>query len=170
MGFPQNGCLSDGLTVRGTFLKKFACQIVDTQLILLTSLIFFLQQRVTGTHKRIHTHSSVVVWYGAQTMMTVSGPFDWGDGSRDRMEVVIRCEWREAEAVKFVGGGTVTAEFTEYSLSLSAYVFVSPFLPDYHLSPYACQSVSTFLSSLSFLSVCLCLLLFFLPSLGDGWI
>lgn len=72
--------------------------------------------------------------------------------------------------MKFVRVGTVTAEFNEYSLSLSAYVFVSPFLPDYHLSPYACQSVSTFLSSLSFLSACLCMLLFFLASLGDGWI
>lgn len=168
MGFSQNGCLSDWLRVRGTFLKKFACQIVDTQLILLTSLIFFLQQRVTGTHKHIHTHSSVVVWYGAQTLMTVSGPFDWGDGSRDMMEVAIRCEWQEAEALKFVGEGRWQLSSLN-TVSLSAYVFVSPFLPIICLLMPASLFQPFCLLCPFCLSVSVCFYVF-LPSLGDGWI
>lgn len=59
------------------FSRRLACQIVDTQSGICSHSHSFPQQGVTypiRTHKYIHTHSNVLVWYGAQSVMTVSGP------------------------------------------------------------------------------------------------
>lgn len=131
------------------FSRRLACQIVDTQSGICSHSHSFPQQGVTypiRTHKYIHTHSNVLVWYGAQSVMTVSGPCvievmeaetGWGLSSAmsDR-----KLRWRR-------WGDGVTVELMGCSLSFCLFC-MSHFLP---LSPsihpsfsYICVAVSTF--------------------------
>lgn len=156
MGCSQNGSLSDRPTVRKTFLNKSCLSNCRHHFFILFFSCSKGSHTQSGSHKLIHTRSSVLVWYGAQTVMTVSGPCvievtetetGWGLSS----PVSDRKLRRER-----LGG--VTAEFIACSPSLRLSVCLSHLLPPlalnrYHLSfSYAFQSVSTFLSALSCLS------------------
>lgn len=192
MGFSQNWSLSGKPTVRNTFLKEAClsnCRHTHTHTHSYTHSVHSKGSHTqSGAHKNIHTHSGVLVWYGAQTVMTVSGPCvievmeaetGWGLSSTvsDRKQRKMGREGRR----RGEGGGT-TAEFTACSLSLCRGMCLShvkktthpPHLWLHHLSlSYAYQSFPTFLSSFSHLSTCLSLhpplpFFFFFTSL-HGW-
>lgn len=132
------------------FSRRLACQIVDTQSGICSHSHSFPQQGVTypiRTHKYIHTHSNVLVWYGAQSVMTVSGPCvievmeaetGWGLSSAMSDRKLRWGRW---------GGGHRWAHGMQ-SIFLSVFFCLSHFLP---LSPsihtsfsYICVAVSTF--------------------------
>lgn len=131
-------------------------------------------------HPSIHTRSycTSLIWC-SDSDDSISFLRDWGDGGTDRMGVVFQCEWQEAETEIYLlifiqrGRWGDSRVHRVQFIPPSACVFISPPLPDDHLSPpHARQSVSTFLSfCLACPTVFLALFFFFLLSwVMGGWI